>query len=128
MQWLYEAVTLGDPRQHQFDFCLWTLAIIRQLLKKQFGIELSKSGVCRLLAHLGLSPQRPIYRSYKRDAAELRKYLDKTFPGLREQARRTGATIYFVDEAAVRSDAHRGTTWGKIGQTPEVEDSEADSV
>jgi len=123
MQWLYEAVTLGDPRQHQFDFCLWTLAIIRQLLKKQFGIELSKSGVCRLLAHLGLSPQRPIYRSYKRDAAELRKYLDKTFPGLRAQARRTGAAIYFVDEAAVRSDAHRGTTWGKIGQTPEVEDS-----
>jgi transposase len=34
-----------------------------------------------------------------------------------------GAAIYFVDEASVRSDAHRGTTWGKIGQTPEVADS-----
>jgi transposase len=31
--------------------------------------------------------------------------------------------IYFVDESVVRSDAHRGTTWGKIGQTPEVQDS-----
>ena len=31
--------------------------------------------------------------------------------------------IYFVDEVAVRSDAHRSTTWGKIGQTPEVADS-----
>lgn len=123
MQWLYESITLGDPRQYQFDFCLWTLGIVGQLLKEKFGIQLSKSGVSRLLNHLGLSPQRPIYRSYKRDPKEMRKYLDKTFPGLRAKARRTGAIIYFVDEAAVRSDAHRGTTWGKIGQTPEAEDS-----
>jgi len=32
--------------------------------------------------------------------------------------------IFFVDEAAaVRSDAHRGTTWGRVGETPEVEES-----
>ena len=53
----------------------------------------------------------------------MKKYLEETFPGLLEQARRTRAAIYFVDEAAVRSDAHRGTTWGKIGQTPTVQDS-----
>ena len=53
----------------------------------------------------------------------MKEYLERTFPGLLAQARRRGAAIYFVDEAAVRSDAHRGTTWGKIGQTPEVEDS-----
>jgi transposase len=123
MQWLYAAITLGDPRQYQLPFCLWTLSLVRQLLKREFGIALSKSGVSRLLAHLGLSPQRPIYRSYKRDPKAMKKYLDKTFPGLRAKARRMGAMIYFVDEAAVRSDAHRGTTWGKIGQTPEVADS-----
>lgn len=123
MQWLYEAITLGDPRQFQLPFCLWTLALVRQLLKREFGIELSKSGVSRLLGHLGLSPQRPIYKSYKRDPQKMREYLDRTFPGLRRRARRIGALIYFVDEAAVRSDAHRGTTWGKIGQTPEVTDS-----
>ena len=53
----------------------------------------------------------------------MKAYLDKTFPGLRAKARRMGAVIYFVDEASVRSDSHRGTTWGKIGQTPEVQDS-----
>lgn len=123
MRWLYDAITLGDPRQYQLPFCLWTLALVRQLLKRQFGIELSKSGVSRLLGHLGLSPQRPIYKSYKRDPKAMKQYLDRTFPGLRARARRIGAMIYFVDEAAVRSDAHRGTTWGKIGQTPEVTDS-----
>jgi transposase len=123
MRWLYQAITKHDPRQYDFPFNLWTLGLVRILLKRKFGIELSKSGVSRLLGHLGLSPQRPIYKSYKQNPKAMKKYLEETFPGLLEQARRTGAAIYFVDEAAVRSDAHRGTTWGKIGQTPKVEDS-----
>ena len=122
MAWLYNAVTLGDPRQHQFEFCLWTLAVIRTLLKKTHGIEVSKSSVSRLLAHLGLSPQRPIYRCYKRDPKEIERYLKKTFPEIRKLAKDIGAEIYFVDEAAVRSDGHRGTTWGKIGSAPVVAD------
>jgi transposase len=104
-------------------FCLWTLAIIRTLLEREHGIELSKSGVSRLLRHLGLSPQRPIYRSYKQDPKKLQKYLKRTFPELQDLAKRTGAVIYFIDEASVRSDAHRETTWGKIGETPVVVDS-----
>jgi transposase len=123
MRWLYEAITSGNPQQYKFPFCLWTIAIIRTLLKREFGIKLSKSGVSRLLRHLGLSPQRPIYRSYKQDPDELDKYLSRTFPELKKLAKRTGAVIYFVDEASVRSDAHRGTTWAKIGETPVVMDS-----
>lgn len=123
MRWLYQAITKHDPRQYDFPFNLWTLGLVRVLLKRKFGIELSKSGVSRLLGHLGLSPQRPIYKSYKQNPKEMKKYLEEIFPGLLEQAQREGAIIYFVDEAAVRSDAHRGTTWGKIGQTPKVEDS-----
>jgi len=123
MQWLYEAITLGDPRQFQLVFCLWTLNIVRTVLKKEKGVELSKSAVCRLLQYMGLTPQRPIYRSYKQDPQELERYLNKTFPEVRALAQRTGAEIYFVDESAVRSDHHRGSTWAPIGQTPVVEDS-----
>ena len=123
LRWLYRAITKHDPRQYDFPFNLWTLGLVRTLLKRKFGIELSKSGVSRLLGHLGLSPQRPIYKSYKQNPREMKKYLQEPFPGLLEQARRQGSALYFVDEAAVRSDAHRGTTWGKIGQTPTVEDS-----
>lgn len=123
MRWLYRAITLGNPLQYQFEFCLWTLAIIRRMLRREHGIELSKSAVSRLLGQMGLSPQRPIYRSYKQKPRELRRFLKETFPGLQALARRTGAVIFFVDEAAVRSDAHRGTTWGKIGETPVVQDS-----
>lgn len=123
MKWIYRAVTLGSPRQYQFEFCLWTLGIIRQMLKQEHGIVLSKSAVCRLLQQLGLTPQRPLYKSFKQDQKEMREFLEKTYPGLREQARRTGALIFFVDEASIRSDSHRGTTWGKSGETPVVRDT-----
>ena len=123
MKWLYKAVTLGTPLQYQFDFCLWTLGIIRQMLKQEHGIILSKSSVSRLMQQMGLTPQRPLYKSFKQNRKEMRTFLDETYPGIREQARRTGAVIFFVDEAAIRSDAHRGTTWGKIGVTPIVRDT-----
>lgn len=123
MSWLYNAITLGDPRQFQLPFCLWTLDIVRNVLKKQQGIELSKSAVSRLLRYMGLSAQRPIYRAYKRDPDEIGKYLNKTFPAAKRLAKKLGARIFFVDEAAVRSDCHHGTTWARIGETPAVEDT-----
>jgi hypothetical protein len=39
MQWLYEAITLGDPRPFQLAFCLCTLNIVRTVLKKEKGVE-----------------------------------------------------------------------------------------
>ena len=123
MKWVYDAVTLGNPLNHQFQFCLWTLNIIREMLFRERGITLSKSSVSRLLGHLGLSPQRPIYKSYKQDPDKIEKYINETFPEIAKKATKLGAQIYFVDEASVRSDSHRGTTWGKTGETPVVKDS-----
>ena len=123
MQWIYNAVTMGNPLNYQFDFCLWTLNALRTLIEKELGIKLSKSSVSRLLGHLGLSPQRPIYKSYKQDPKKIEQYLTKTFPEAVAQAKAMEANIFFVDEASVRSDAHRGLTWGKKGETPVVENS-----
>lgn len=114
---------MGDPRQQQLPFALWTLNIIRTALKNHRGIELSKSAVCRLLQQMGLSPQRPTYSSYKQNPEAIQNYLNATYPGLLRKAKRIGATIYFVDESSVRSDHHRGTTWGVVGKTPVVKDS-----
>jgi transposase len=39
---------------------------------------------------------------------------------LRARARRRGATIFFSDEAGIRSDSVLGRTWAPKGRTPEV--------
>lgn len=123
MQWVYSAVTMCSPMNYKFEFCLWTLGVLRTMIERERGIQLSKSAISRLLGRLGLSPQRPIYKSYRQDPKKVKQYLSETFPEAVEQAKAKGAQLFFVDEASVRSDSHRGTTWGKKGQTPVVDDS-----
>lgn len=123
MKWLYDAITMGSPLNHKLPFCLWSLNTLRALLLQERSLLLSKSSLCRLLNHLGLSPQRPLYKSYKQEPDKVKAYLDQTYPEAVAQARAHRARLYFVDEAAFRSDAHRGTTWGKRGQTPVIKDN-----
>ena len=46
------------PLQFKFEFALWTLAIIRELIKRSFGVSLSEVSVGRLMKRLGFTPQR----------------------------------------------------------------------
>lgn len=41
-------------------------------------------------------------------------------PAIRREAAEVGATIWFADEAGIRSDYHAGTTWAPVGDTPVV--------
>jgi hypothetical protein len=67
-----------------------------------------------------LSPQRPLWRAWQADPQAVQRWRDEEFPAIRAQAKADGATIYFGDEAGIRSDYHAGTTWAPVGQTPVV--------
>lgn len=123
MQWLYKVLTGGSPRQFYLDFALWTLGIVRSLLIDHKGIELDKSTISRLMKKLGLSPQVPLYRSYRQNQTKVRYYLKKRYPKAVEWAKEHGAMIFFADESRVRADGHSGTTWAPIGETPVIADS-----
>ena len=110
-----------DPRQFQFDFALWTRKIVRELIRRQFSVEMTPQGIGKLLHRLGLSPQRPLYRAYQQDPEAVRLWKEKRFPAIRAQARKEGAAVYFCDESGVRTDHHAGTTWAPVGQTPVVQ-------
>lgn len=43
MQWVYDAVTMGSPLNYKFEFCLWTLNIIRSLIAKECGQSVAGS-------------------------------------------------------------------------------------
>ena len=46
--------------------------------------------------------------------------LSRRFPKIKAEAAEVGATIYFADEAGIRSDYHSHTTWAPVGVTPIV--------
>lgn len=120
LRWVYDTVATHDPRQLEFPFGLWTSVMVAELVRRQFGIRLSKASVCRLLHQLGLSPQKPLWRAYQQDPERVRRWQKEEYPKIQELARKQGADIFFADEAGVRSDFHAGRTWAPQGKTPLV--------
>jgi len=112
-----------DPRQFGFDFGLWTRQLVAALVHERFGVTLGVTAVGRLLAELGITPQKPLRRAYERDPTAVARWEQETYPALRRRARKRGAAIFFLDEAGVRSDAPLGRTWAPRGQTPIVRTS-----
>jgi len=120
IRWIYKTVTGKNPLQLKFTFALWTAKMIGQVIFQRFGIKMSKSSVCRLLAQLGLTPQRPVWRAYQQKPEEVQRWLREEYPRIKRLARQKKASIFFGDEAGVRSDHHAGTTWAVKGKTPVV--------
>ncbi len=115
---LYSLIVGNDPRQLQFEFALWTREMVRELIRREFKVSLSVVSVGRWLRVLGLSPQRPLYRAYQADPDKVDAWKREQYPAIAAEAKKAGATVYFADEASVRSDYHAGTTWAPVGRTP----------
>ena len=120
IKWLYRTITSKNPLQLRFEFALWTRGMVRDLIRETFGVHLSEVSVGRLLRKLGLSPQKPLRRAYEQDPEGVQKWMDEEYPKIRALAKKERASVYFGDEAGVRSDFHSGTTWAIKGQTPVV--------
>ena len=121
MRRLYTLIAGADPRQLEFGFALWTRDMVRTLIRREFRISLSRgqrrsaaalAGVVAAAAAVAGLAGRPRRRGSAGS--------DEEFPAIRARAKAEGATIYFGDEAGIRSDYHAGTTWAPVGQTPVV--------
>lgn len=112
-----------DPRQHGFDFGLWTRQIVQTMIREKLGIDLCLSSVGKLLASLDITPQKPLRRAYERDPFAVEKWRVQDYPRLKKRAKKLGAKIFFLDEAGFQSDPPLGRTYGLKGHTPIVESS-----
>lgn len=121
MSWLAAAVCSHTPQQYKFEFALWTLGLISELVERRFRVSLSRSALGRVMRTLGFTAQRPLYRAAQRDAVLVERWQKEEFPAIAAEAKRLGASILFADEARIRSDYHAGTTWAPMGETPVVE-------
>jgi transposase len=117
---LYDLIRDHEPRDHGLSGALWTRDLVKALIKTRFRVEVDRSTVGRTLRAIGLSVQRPAHRAIEADPAKVREWEQVTWPALRTEADRTGAMIFFADEAGARSDHRTGTTWAPVGRTPVV--------
>src|SRR6185437_15249513 len=108
---LRKLVVGRDPRQLQFDFALWTRQMVRELIKREFGVDYTPKAVGNILHGMGLSPQRPLVRAYEQNPELVSMWKSKEYPAIRDAAKAAGGTVLFGDEPSIRADYHSGTTW-----------------
>lgn len=125
LQWLYQTIIGKNPLQLKLPFALWTRAMVRELIRREFGIKLSEISVGRLLRKLGLTPQKPLNRAYQQNPQLVLEWQARELPRIKAMARAEKAEIYYADESSIRSDYHAGTTWALKGQTPVVQSTGA---
>jgi transposase len=99
---------------------LWTRSIVKDIIKKLFGIALCIRAVGDLLKNIGLSFQKPLQRAYQRNPKLIEKWKSTDFPSIKAQAKNEGALIFFADESTVRACDKYGNTWGVRGERPSV--------
>jgi transposase len=119
-EWLRQTVLTSTPEAHGYDTVLWTLEIMVDLLKKQFGVWVSDSIVALHLHEMKLSSQVPCYQARQQDPQKVEDFINHKFPFIQRVAERMGADIAFEDEAGIGILTRSGRTWGEVNKTPVV--------
>jgi transposase len=108
------------PEQLKFDYALWTREAVRQLVRKEFDIDMPIRTMGEYLKRWGYTPQKPIKYAYERDGEKVREWLEKTYPGIKRRAKKEKAEIYWGDETTVKAGDVRGRGYAPKGETPIV--------
>lgn len=106
------------PSQYKLDFALWTRGAVKELVYKEFKIVLAVNTMGDYLRKWGFTPQKPKKKAYEQRPAEVQKWLDESYPAIKEQAKREGAEIHWGDETGVRNNCQHGRSYAPKGKTP----------
>ena len=65
-EWIAATLISKNPAQLQFPFALWTREIVRELIKRRFGVMMALTSIGNLLRRLGFTVQRPLIMALTR--------------------------------------------------------------
>ena len=108
------------PANSGIELANWNWKVVCQYAYQRFGVSLSRSTCLNYLHRLGFAFKRPKKRLLKADDAQRESFLGE-YAALREEARRTGARIFFADEAHFRAYAELRGKWALRGEPALVE-------
>ena len=106
------ALAGGYPTKH------WTLKRVAEVIRKEFGVRYTLSGVWRVLRAPGLSAQVPLTRALERNDRYIRQWVKKTWPEIYRHSRWMGATLLLVDETGVQTSPNVRRDWAEEGSRP----------
>lgn len=82
-----EKLLLKGAIANGFRTELWTTPRIAQLIKKEFGVRYHPDHICRVMAKMGWSPQKPERRALERNDLEIQRWKDEQWPRIKKKPR-----------------------------------------
>lgn len=127
----YQAATIVNiisertPDQLKMPFVLWTAAAVRDYVKERFSVHLAVRTMRKYLRNWGFTPQKPIRKSWQQSSTAVAAWLEEEYPKIAADAKKRGATIYWVDETGVTNKANAQRGYSPVGKTPVLKEEGA---
>jgi len=104
---------------------LWGRRAVRDLIAKEYGLDLPVRTVGAYLKRWGYTAKRPRRHARGQDEEEVRQWLEETYPAVERRAAEEDGEVYWCDEMGVAADHCPGYGYARAGQraTAEVPDS-----
>ena len=109
-------IDFHSPEEVGIPHALWTRRAVRDLIRKEFGIDLAERTVGLYLRRWGYTSKRPARHARRQNPDEVEEWLEETYPAIEEQAGREGADILWTDEVGVEADHHPGYGYARAGE------------
>jgi transposase len=118
-----DRIITEGPAAAGFPGACWRSPMIQKLIQEKFGVFYSADYISRLLKNTGFSWQKAKFVPDRRDEAERKKWLQRTWPEILKLADEKNACILFGDECSFPQWGSLSYTWAKKGQQPAVKTS-----
>jgi len=118
---IQQLINNNTPEGLGIEHALWTSRAIRDLIRKETGIDLAGRTVRAYLQRWGYTSKKPCRHARKQDPDKLEEWLEKTYPVIEQRAREEGAEILWCDETGVAADHYPGRGYAPRGEHSTME-------
>src|SRR3954471_23174937 len=93
-----------SPEDLGIPAALWTRKAVRDLIRKEYAIDMPVRTVGEYLKRWGYTAKAPRRHAKDQDPEEVDEWLNETYPAIEGRAAREGAEIPWCDETGARAD------------------------
>jgi len=116
-----EFIDNHSPADLGIAHALWTRRAVRDLIRKEFDIDLAERTVGQYLRRWGYTSKKPARHSRHQRPDEVERWLEATYPAIETRAAKEDAEILWTDEVGVDADHHPGCGYAREGTRATME-------
>lgn len=110
-----------SPGELGIAAAVWSRKAVRDLIRKEFGIDMPVRTVGAYLKRWGYTAKSPRRHARDQDPDEVNRWLDRTYPAIEGRAAREGAEIHWCDETGARADEQPRKGYAREGDPAWIE-------